>query len=228
MEELYKNFRPAIIKKSMCLIGEPEFEERSFASLQVGDYITQIGTGGYKSGGQTSTAQLSDFDPPVQYAGRIHLPHAYDDKQMVDYIAFRLPADGVTGWPEGVKPETVYMLFIIGHNETELYVPWLSTGGPSIRIYQAGFAKLAVDPAKLILTNWMRSGAKLFDFGKICNDCAFKIQPDINNYSGAVESAMHALCWEGTFNCHTADYQDTGKTCIGFQYARAYTKHKWK
>lgn len=72
------------------------------------------------------------------------------------------------------------------------------------------------------ISDQAQKGAKMVDCGKMCGDCAFKVQPNINNYEEAVEGAVWALMTEGSFNCHTSEYGDAGVVCKGFLYAKAY------
>lgn len=73
-----------------------------------------------------------------------------------------------------------------------------------------------------VLAKAAQKGAEIKSLGKMCSDCAFKIQPDINNYSETVEKAADCLQFTGIFHCHTSDYQDAGKVCTGFLYAKQY------
>jgi hypothetical protein len=132
-------FDKVIIEESICLIGFPIFNERPFKDLQIGDMVTHIGYGGYKSGGVTSTARLAEFRPAAEYAGRIDLCHPYDETQQCNYIGFRLPKGGIAGMKGRERP--AYMLFIYSEDEQELYVPKLTGAGPGIFIYQAKFKK---------------------------------------------------------------------------------------
>lgn len=77
-----------------------------------------------------------------------------------------------------------------------------------------------------ILAEMARKGAQMGNCGKMCVDCAFTIQPDINNYAETCENALEMLAaGRGTMNCHTDTYGDAGTPCIGFQYAKRYVDH---
>lgn len=77
-----------------------------------------------------------------------------------------------------------------------------------------------------ILAEWAQKGAALGDCGKMCHDCAFRVQPDINHYSETVESALDLLAHGGgSMNCHTSDYEDAGRPCVGYLYAKKYCDH---
>lgn len=74
-----------------------------------------------------------------------------------------------------------------------------------------------------ILADWAQKGAALGDCGRMCHDCAFRVQADVNYYQETVEKAAELLAYGGgTFNCHTADYKDAGTPCKGFLYAKQY------
>jgi hypothetical protein len=60
------------------------------------------------------------------------------------------------------------------------------------------------------------------DFGKMCNDCAFRPQPDINGYAAAVEAAANCLAWFGEFRCHSENYECKPEVCKGFLYAKLF------
>lgn len=62
---------------------------------------------------------------------------------------------------------------------------------------------------------------------KMCNDCAFKKGTEANNCAVSTEAAMSLLQWEGTFCCHTEDYQNNG-VCGGFLYAKQYFDNMFK
>jgi hypothetical protein len=67
-----------------------------------------------------------------------------------------------------------------------------------------------------------RKGAAIQKLGCMCSDCAFRIQVDINGYAEAVMAAAECLMDGGVFHCHSPDYQDAGKICTGFKYAKQY------
>jgi hypothetical protein len=73
------------------------------------------------------------------------------------------------------------------------------------------------------LAEWAKKGAAMGDCGKMCTECAFK-KGSITQVSEPhnVEAAKIALMWDGQFNCHVNDYQDAGKPCVGFLYAKQY------
>jgi hypothetical protein len=216
MENNKYSFTTHTISNQQCIIGYPPLNEIPFKNLEVGDLVTQIGTGGgVRTGNHTSSGRILDLEPPVTYAGRF----IHNCEEDIGYICFLVPEEAVTGWPSR-QPKPVYLAFEIGYNEQEIYNRY--DGGRSIHIFQAGFTKLATDPTNVILAKWARAGAKITDCGKMCNDCAFKIQPDINGYSAAVNAALQAVTWGDTFHCHTPEYTDAGVTCKGFLYAQAY------
>lgn len=85
--------------------------------------------------------------------------------------------------------------------------------------------KLKLQPLNITIADWAQKGAQIGDCGKMCHDCAFRIQPDINYYSKTVDAAAELLAYGGGhLNCHTSDYQDAGRTCVGFKYAAQYLK----
>lgn len=81
-------------------------------------------------------------------------------------------------------------------------------------------------PLNELLAEAARRGQEINPcFGKMCSDCAFRIQPDINGYSEAVNAAMDLLVCNPSnakFHCHTKDYEDAGRACAGFLYAKQY------
>lgn len=82
-----------------------------------------------------------------------------------------------------------------------------------------------MQPYGEIIAGWAQQGAKHGDCGKMCHDCAFRVQPDINYYSETVQSIAELLAYgNGEMNCHTADYQNAGRPCVGFLYAKQYLK----
>lgn len=61
----------------------------------------------------------------------------------------------------------------------------------------------------------------LAECGKMCGECAFNMdQPHTLEYAMAADAAAIALMAEGQFNCHTAKYEDAGKLCAGFKFAK--------
>lgn len=81
-------------------------------------------------------------------------------------------------------------------------------------------------PINNLLADAARKGAELDAcHGKMCHDCAFRVQPDVNGYMDAVNSAMDLLVHNSnnaSFHCHTPEYGDAGKLCSGFLYAKQY------
>lgn len=77
-------------------------------------------------------------------------------------------------------------------------------------------------PLNILLADYAQKGAKLCDCGKMCNECAFKLNSPANLEEHNVDGAMSALAYEGVFNCHINDYEDAGEPCRGFLYAKQY------
>lgn len=74
-----------------------------------------------------------------------------------------------------------------------------------------------------ILAAMAQKGATMGNCGKMCTDCAFRLQPDINHYAKTCEEALDLLATgQGRLNCHTPDYEDAGTPCVGFMYAKQY------
>lgn len=73
------------------------------------------------------------------------------------------------------------------------------------------------------LADLAQKGASLGSCGKMCRDCAFKLnQPHTPDYLLGVYQAAICLAWDGEFNCHTPDHENAGHPCAGFLYARQY------
>lgn len=81
---------------------------------------------------------------------------------------------------------------------------------------------IKISPLSETLAEAARKGAEIKNLGKMCSDCAFRPQPNINGYDDAVLKAMECLAYYQTFNCHTPDYKNAGKVCTGFLYAKQY------
>lgn len=78
-----------------------------------------------------------------------------------------------------------------------------------------------------MLQKLAQNGATIKNIGSMCDDCAFKKGSDANNDKDAVAAAANCLWDDGPphFNCHTADFTDAGKPCVGYQYAMQYLKN---
>ncbi len=82
---------------------------------------------------------------------------------------------------------------------------------------------MAANAMSKLLSDSAIKGAKLGNIGKMCRDCAFKKGSDANtNDHMAVELAAGCLCTGKMFNCHTADFKNADKPCIGYLYAKQY------
>jgi hypothetical protein len=69
-------------------------------------------------------------------------------------------------------------------------------------------------------------GAKIKNLGKMCESCAFKKDSPANLEPHNVDGAFQTLAYYGTFNCHKNEYEDAGKVCVGFTYAKQHIKNK--
>lgn len=65
----------------------------------------------------------------------------------------------------------------------------------------------------------MRKGVKYGDCGRMCDDCAFKLGSDANNDEAALVAIETQLLSGGGFNCHTPEFTDAGRPCVGYLYA---------
>lgn len=73
------------------------------------------------------------------------------------------------------------------------------------------------------IASWAQKGAATgIDCGKMCNECAFRIGSVAQQEPHNVDTAAQSLAWEGQFNCHKNGFEDAGKPCVGFLYAKAY------
>lgn len=76
-----------------------------------------------------------------------------------------------------------------------------------------------------ILQDLLKKGAPKGPCGKMCGDCAFKMdQPHTIEFLYAAELALIQLMTEGTFYCHADDHKTPNGICQGYLMAkRAYS-----
>lgn len=75
-----------------------------------------------------------------------------------------------------------------------------------------------------LINEWARKGAAIKPLGRMCNDCAFKKGTPANNDDHTADVASQCVAFGlGEFVCHTPDFKDAGKPCMGFLYAKQYT-----
>lgn len=73
-----------------------------------------------------------------------------------------------------------------------------------------------------LISGWARKGAKLSDHGRMCDECAFRKGSAAQSEPHNVNAAASCLAYYGAFNCHKNGYEDAGKPCAGFLYAKEY------
>lgn len=76
-----------------------------------------------------------------------------------------------------------------------------------------------------LISSWARKGAKLADHGRMCDECAFRKGSVAQSEPHNVNAAASCLAYYGAFNCHKNGYEDAGKPCAGFLYAKEYREH---
>lgn len=77
------------------------------------------------------------------------------------------------------------------------------------------------------LSEWATKGAAMgADCGKMCSSCAFKKGSVTQTEEHNTGKALECLAYFGQFNCHVNDYEDAGKPCAGFLYAKKYLESK--
>ena len=80
------------------------------------------------------------------------------------------------------------------------------------------YAKSISELAKAGATKAKRLG---IDCGRMCDTCAFKWEQDRTlQYFLVADQAAYQLMSEGAFNCHTWDFKDAEKECVGFKLAK--------
>lgn len=80
-----------------------------------------------------------------------------------------------------------------------------------------------------MIAGWAREGAKTgIDCGKMCSECAFRPGSVAQSEPHNVDAAAMALAYNGTFNCHKNGFEDAGKPCAGFLYARLHEAEREK
>ena len=78
-----------------------------------------------------------------------------------------------------------------------------------------------------LLAHFAKEGAKLGDCGRMCNECAFKLNSAANLESHNVELGFLALLTGRGFNCHPqGGYGNAEKSCIGYKYADQHYKNQ--
>lgn len=73
-----------------------------------------------------------------------------------------------------------------------------------------------------LLAIWARKGAALGDCGKMCSECAFRLNTVANLDAENIDIAAQCVAFRGTFCCHKIDNPETMKPCAGFLYAKQY------
>ncbi len=78
----------------------------------------------------------------------------------------------------------------------------------------------------VLIAGTAKKGAKIKRLGRMCNDCAFKLNSDANKDDEATMAAIDCLAFQGQFNCHQVDangeFIDKGTPCIGFLHAKQF------
>lgn len=73
-----------------------------------------------------------------------------------------------------------------------------------------------------IISTWAQKGATISEHGRMCNECAFRRGSVAQSEPHNVDAAANALAFYGQFNCHVNEFEDAGKPCVGFLYAKAW------
>lgn len=75
-----------------------------------------------------------------------------------------------------------------------------------------------------VVALFAQRGAKLGDCGKMCSECAFKLNSPANLEEQNADAALESLSVPGAvFHCHPqGSYGDAGRVCTGFKYAKQY------